>query len=615
MIAYILLFLIMLNLSTFYSIIFNNKIEQTLFLTVFSIISIMFIFGILNVLSIGYYFILCLNGLALIFNIIKLIKNRELFKNILTPGLFLFILTYLFILFISVGRQVSVGDELSHWGTKVKNMYYLNTANVTKETTLWYDYLSGSSLFNYFCIKLSGYYNESMLYIGQNLIVFSMILPITSIFKKRKLINYIIYPLVVLLPTILYSEIYTSLYADALLGLCLGYNVYSYILNKDDDSFNLANIICGLTMLVFIKDSGLLFAVVLFIMFNILRIVKLKKKKLWKFNKWYFLSIIPAVALNYVWKFCLNINNAMDSFNKKEMASNVLSLFKFNFLPYQKETVVNFIKAIGTRPLANTKIELTFLALLVIIIALGFLIVGHSKDKEEEKENKIQVSFAILSIVVFVVGLLSLYLTSFGEYEGTNLASYPRYMRTSIEGIGFAFIAMLIIKFYNDPKAIKKVILSLLLFFTVFYKYEVALDLSLYARYRVAETKQVMEKFSDIEKLNSYLSKDDVLYFIDIADKGNDLCAAHYILTPIQIDNTSWSLGKPYYEGDVWTEDISPEDFRQRLLDTSTYLYIYHDSEEFKEIYGKLFIDEIEEGRLYKVVKTDDTALLKAVDV
>ena len=127
MIAYILLFLLMINSSTFYSIIFNKKIEQTLFLTVFSYIVILFIFGIFNVLSVGYYLILCLNAIALIFNIYKLIKNRDLFKNILTPGLLFFTLTYLFILYISIGRQVSVGDEFSHWGTKVKNMYYLNT--------------------------------------------------------------------------------------------------------------------------------------------------------------------------------------------------------------------------------------------------------------------------------------------------------------------------------------------------------------------------------------------------------------------------------------------------------------------------------------------------------
>ena len=533
-----------------------------------------------------------------------------------------FFLTYLFILYISIGRQVSVGDEFSHWGTKVKNLYYLNTINVTKETTLWFDYLSGSSIFNYFCTKLSGYYNESMLYIGQNLIIFSMVLPITSIFKKRKIINYIIFPLVVLLPTIVYSEIYSSLYADSLLGICLGYNIYSYVLNKDDDIYKIVNTICGLTMLVFIKDSGMLFAVVLFIMFNVLRIVKLNKKKLWKLNKWYFLSIIPAVALNYAWKFALNINNAMDSFGKSKMVGNVLSLLKLDFLPYQKETIVSFVRAWGTRDLANTKVELTFVALVAIIVFLGYVIISSSKDKEESKENKLLVCFSIFSIVVFVIGLLSLYLTSFSEYEGTRLASYPRYMRTPIEGVGFAFMVILIIKLYNNPKSINKLVISLFMFYAVLYNYEIGLDTTIFARNKINETRRVRANYSAIENIKPILKQNDKVYIISIADKGTDLLAAHYILTPndtnenFNIDTgVSWSLGKPYYEGDIWTEDISPENFRKRLLDKYTYLFVYHHSEEFKEIYGELFIDEIEEKALYKVVKSDDNAILKKVDI
>ena len=620
MIAYILLFLLLLNSSTFYSIIFNKKIEQTIFLSIFSYIAILFVFGVFNVLNIGYYCILCLNVIALLFNVYKLVKNRDLFNNILTPGLVFFILTYLFILYVSVGRQVSIGDEFSHWGTKVKNLYYLNTVNVTKETTLWYDYLSGSSIFNYFCTKLSGYYNESMLYIGQNLIITSMFLPITSIFKKRKLINYIIYPFVILLPTIVFREVYASLYVDSLLGICLGYNIYSYILNKDDDNFKLVNTICGLSMLVFIKDSGMLFAVLIFIMINVHRIAKFNKKKIWKLNKWYFLSIIPAVALNYAWKFALNINNAMDSFGKSKMFGNILSLFKLDLLPYQKDTILNFIRALGTEVISNTRIELSFLSLFAIIAFLGYIIINHSKEKEDAKDKKMIVYSSIAIIIIFAVGLLSLYLTSFSEYEATRVASFPRYMATSIEGVGLAFIVILIIDFYNNPKLINKLMLSLFMFYALFYNYEVGLDTTIFARNKISETKQLRESYSEINRLNSVLNKDDKLYLISIADKGGDLSAAHYILTPIKVNESkegkaNWSIGKPYYEGDIWTRDISVEDIRKIILRDYTYVFIQRSNEEFEEIYRELFIDEIEEKALYKVVKSDDNAILKKVDI
>ena len=116
------------------------------------------------------------------------------------------------------------------------------------------------------------------------------------------------------------------------------------------------------------------------------------------------------------------------------------------------------------------------------------------------------------------------------------------------------------------------------------------------------------------------MKKDDKLYLISIADKGGDLSAAHYILTPIKVNESkegkaNWSIGKPYYEGDIWTRDISVEDIRKIILRDYTYVFIQRSNEEFEEIYRELFIDEIEEKALYKVVKSDDNAILKKADI
>ena len=97
MVAYILLILIIINLSTAIAIFFNRKIEETFFLSIFAKVLILFIFGIFNSLKIGFYFILFLNVILLGYNIFKIYKEPKIIKNnLLTMGSIFFVITYFY---------------------------------------------------------------------------------------------------------------------------------------------------------------------------------------------------------------------------------------------------------------------------------------------------------------------------------------------------------------------------------------------------------------------------------------------------------------------------------------------------------------------------------------
>ena len=170
---YILLIFLLLNTSLFYSTIFNKKIEQTIFLSIFSYIFILFVFGIFSILNVGFITILILNGILFIINVHSFIKRKiDLNKNVLTTGLILFIISYLIIVWQSFGKLANSWDEFSHWALVVKNMYGLGNLGLGSDSTVMVKtYLSGTSLFQYFCTKLCGEFRESMLYVGMDLLI------------------------------------------------------------------------------------------------------------------------------------------------------------------------------------------------------------------------------------------------------------------------------------------------------------------------------------------------------------------------------------------------------------------------------------------------------------
>ena len=71
------------------------------------------------------------------------------------------------------------------------------------------------------------------------------------------------------------------------------------------------------------------------------------------------------------------------------------------------------------------------------------------------------------------------------------------------------------------------------------------------------------------------------------------------------VEDRTWSFGPPFYEGDIWSKDISVSDFKRILLENYDYLALYHLNEYFIETYADLFENkgDIQEGCLYRIDK------------
>lgn len=621
---YIFLILLLLNASIAFSTFFNKKVEQTLVLSIFLYILILFLCGVLGSLNLGFIMILITNGGLLVYNIYSFLRKRiNINKNILTVGLILFIISYIVIVWNSIDRVASSWDEFSHWATVVKNMFDLGNLGIgTDSTVMVKDYLSGTSLFQFFCVKLCGKFNESMLYVGMDVMLIAFIIPIFNIFKKKNsFISCVLYFVLFLTPTLFYPTVYSSLYVDAILGLAFAYSIYSYFDNREKklDKFVIINLMMSLSMLVFIKDFGLVLMLITFgiiLLDNMFIKNKFNLKKVVKDNYLLCLTIIPALLIKVIWVVALNVYGVVSDGSGSSILVTVKNMISLNFLDYQKEVIASFVNATVSTSLTNTFIPITYIIALFIMVIISYFIIKNSK-RDKKSTMMLVTTFIILGAVVYAGLILLAYLAVFSSYEALRLASFARYMGTYALGAIFLLFAIIIKTLSDDENKLGIFSMILLGIFIINFSFATLLNMTVFARSNSKISNKVREPYKEFTyKTSKYMKKNDYLYFVSTNDNGIDYYIARYELTPNKMNKKfAWSIGIPYSEEDIWTVYKSEDEWREELLKDYEYVYLYDIDEQFVSQYKDLFINEnIEDNQLYRVIETDEYSILQFVE-
>ena len=107
------------------------------------------------------------------------------------------------------------------------------------------------------------------------------------------------------------------------------------------------------------------------------------------------------------------------------------------------------------------------------------------------------------------------------------------------------------------------------------------------------------------EQIQRNCDEKDKIYFISQENNGFDYWAVRFAARPawVQVDFGGWSLGEPFYEGDVWTQSLPAKQWGD-LLEKGGYGYValYRVNDYFIEQYAPLFADpaQITENTLYR---------------
>ena len=613
----VLIFLILCSFSIFLLFKYDKKIEETLPYTFIGIVIFLFLMGLIKLLRIGVYIIVFLSLLAVIYSIIKFIKSKEkkeILLKIFSPGYVIFIISFIFICIYHHGRLLNGWDEFTHWGDVVKMMYTMNDystnpASLSAAST----YLPGISLFQYFWQVLLGSYTEGYLYVSSQVLFMSFLLPFTKDFKWNQpvkiiisLITYIIFPIIMYLP------FYKSIYVDCILGVIFGFNLATIYLNRN--TFNkeaVLKISLSLIMLSLAKDIGIVLGFIcLYIVFVFVIISEIKKKK---FSIKDFYPLIIFIIANFLFYFLWQLKISIDSNALSTTLTDTPNLeFVINSLLgigdlYGTGVRDAFFEKCTQYPIIGGFLKLDSVTILLLLLCLFIFIY-----KNEGKKDVLAISW-IVNVIIGVIGylflLLVLYLWKFGEYEAVRLASWNRYAATIFIGALYSLMVIII----AEPVPKKRIInTNLIIIFVIVCLGTSPADIQSYLHRGISETISFREYFDATKDIitSKIGDKKAAIYFISQKSLGMDYWVFKYTnrenLNKIN-KNFSWSLGEKYYYGDVWTLNITPEDWMNNLINDYEYVYLFHIDEKFIDRYGDLFFDKttITDNSLYKIDKTN----------
>lgn len=408
---------------------FEQKFEMAIITAHCAIISVLFIFYVLNILNIGFYLVCSLFGIGVFCGIYKSIrfnKVKSTLKLVWRPAAMIYFMLLFFVYLTVRMNTVNLIDELHLWGALPKILFIQNGRLQLENTMLlgFQDYIPGMSLWLFFLERLNGQFSEALLYFGYAALGGAMLLPMCeriSDYKKWYVVP-IISIIMYLLPLTFYNSIYNdwsiyykSLHVDAILGLTLCY--VTWILQKKPwkSLISMTQFSLGLTILVLIKSSGIVFAIILTV--SMLFYLNFVEKMI--FKKRLFWIVLPFVA--YVsWRVCLTIYGVEETvaYSIKEILA--------------PEGIKEFCRILLSHSILqprNTHLAAvcTFSSLLMGILFIYFVWWLTVRYSIAEKRIAVWIFVTmIIQIVVFIIGLYGLYVGAFQS----NMLSCPRYLCT-----------------------------------------------------------------------------------------------------------------------------------------------------------------------------------------
>ena len=470
---YILLYFIIISGSLAISYKFKKRICQTLPVAFFSIMIILYIFGLLQCLKIGVYLITFIYPILFLICIIhsSIKKNlKEFFKNyIVTPDVLIFTLLFSAFGVSTYNRIFTACDDYGYWSMAVKNMFYLDDFVTNSNSIIRLVYPPFPTILQYFFEKVIGENRQGIELFATILFGLSLLLPLLKNLKPKRIISLICISGVILaIPAIfIESWFYFTIYVDSLLGLLIGYVLFEYY-TSSKDTFSILSLILGISVLTLTKPTGFFISLIIMGIIGLDYIFNLFNKNLKSFIKSLFnlknlkIIIILFVAILiaysswtiYKSKVPTDIENKS---NKQESSiSYVVQTIWSTFTGNSQNTkdVTSFVNLLTDLFDKNTYSSKpfgmsagTWISLFVILSILLYKFVYKDDDKKRFIKY---MSSIFIGTFVYICFLQVAYVIEFPDIEAVSHASIERYLGTFLMAILIVLIGIFID--YNNKK-------------------------------------------------------------------------------------------------------------------------------------------------------------------
>lgn len=625
MITQVVLLGILISGSVLGSTVCKKRFEDLLPITCSSIVLILFLCGILGFLKQGVYLVLIISVFLWSYSLFHLFRNKswkEFGNNFLTPAFCIFLAAYIVLTYINYGIMAATWDEFSHWADIVKAMVAIDDFGTNPEAqSIFQSYPPGMSLFQYFFEKVylllnrGELFSEWRLYFSYQIFFLSFLMPFLrkltfDHLSVKHIFNMLIAAVLCCFgPMLIFHDIYIIILIDAFLGLIAGTGIAMIFVREEKDWSYDAYVLLNISMLVLAKDAGMLFAGFMLVTYLVDNVFyrKLEKRK-------QFLSLIfggAALLLpKMLWSYNIKVNNADVAFSNK---IDVIELFKVLFgidrTSYRVEVVHNFFEGLFTRyfeaSVLNIRVPYILLFLVLMAACYGMYRKYNVCDPAYKKERKPILILFMIETVVYVLGLCITYMFKFSEYEAVRLASFERYMHIMLQGL-LVFLLMIVVNYLLSHHT--SVIFKTCILCIIFAMLQWGMVKDVAKRTTVTNTVNtrvrylpIIEKVEEITKETGQVYE---IYIISQESAGYDGLILRYSLRPNKIVGSE-SIGKPFYDGDIWTAEKTAEEWQEELKSNADYVALYHLNDYFMEEFSEVFenAEDIHENGVYKVDK------------
>ena len=426
-----------------------------------------------------------------------------------------------------------------------------------------------------------------------------------------------------LLPTLLDTLFYESLFVDPILGLLAGYTL-AIVWHADTfDRYTCVSLCAALAVMTLIKDIGIFFAAICFLA---------ALPPLWRRGGALLRTRIGltaggagAIALaKGSWALHVAASGVPVRFSEPADLSLLPAILTGAETGWRRTALLRYCDAffekrvpLGSRPFLLLGVEVpgwqfavSFCVLCAASVAL-LLWLSRREDETGETVRRARASVnaaASCGLIVYALGLALLYTLKFIEFEALTLYCYERYFAIPV-------LMLLTVCWHAiNGQAVRARFLRLLLVAVCLAALSPLHAVVPYLTRDAARGSADMmtHEHALAERVERVAGSEGRVYLLAQQSDGEGL-ALRYLLFPRKV--SGGGVGTPLYEGDTWTRDISAAEWRETLAGQYDYVVIERLDDAFLSRCGEAFTDPdtIEVGEIYRVDATTGMLTLLTV--
>ena len=605
---YLILYLMIIAISIVIAIKLKIKTEQAIPITVIGLIILIYLTGILGNLIIGIYSTVLLFSISIIYVIYYFIKykgkRKELAMQYITPGVIIYGCIYILFVVLNENRIFENYDEFNHWGLIIKDMYINDNFAFTREAvTAFGEYPPFTAIFEYIFLKFSSSYSEDVIIIANNILSVSIMMPIFEKANWDKSIKwiFIIIPIILGIPMIIYEKFYFNILVDGIIGLLIVYIMYQWFVGEKNESYRNISTGLGLIAITLIKSSGIWIAniLVIILMGDCIR-RKIGKEKIKKDVFVILVMFVTATIMLGIWNFNINKNDQSKNWSMENISlENIIQLITGNEPDGKEEFTSKYVTSIFNRA-TITERNLTIVTATLLIIAINIYVYMKMKDKVIKKKYRYYSIMLYVFEVLYLVYMLFVYLFLFNDEETIAFSSFERYF-------GTVFLAIIMFHMWIGLEQKKEIntksILIFLCIISIFLPIQTVEEKIINGKQEKIVAMTNRKTYIKILNYKNILTQNDKVYYIDTTpgESKYSLQIMKYQMLPIKINNEGVTADIEELK-DLWKEY------------NYTYVYIQNANDSITQNFEKELSEEIEDKTMYRIIYEDETIKLEKVE-